>query len=239
MEHDFDKDYWDDHWQQRHQESTSLRETPPNPYLVREVSDLVPGTALEAGCGEGAEAIWLGRAGWKVTAADIADEPLTRAAARATAQGLGDDEIRWVRADLSSWEPSETFDLVTTHYAHPAMSQLAFYDRLSTWVALGGSLLIVGHLHTDHGEHHDRHPPAEASVTALSITERLDPTTWDVVTAAEHTRTLDAPGGAQVTLHDVVVRAVRRTGVQAPELTRAARRAAASDPTRRTGTRHR
>jgi len=90
------------------------------------------------------------------------------------------------------------------------MPQLAFYDRLSAWVAPGGSLLIVGHLHTDHGAHRDHHPPAEASVTAVSITERLDPEAWDVVTAAEHTRTLDVPEGGPVTLQDVVVRAVRR-----------------------------
>ena len=111
------------------------------------------------------------------------------------------------------------FDLVTTHYAHPAMPQLAFYDRIAAWVAPGGTLLIVGHLHADHGAHHgahhDHHPPAEASVTAANITARLDPTTWEVVTADEHTRTLDSPGGGQITLHDVVVRAVRRSDTRA------------------------
>lgn len=213
MEHGFDQRYWDEHWQQVHEDSPAGHDLPPHPHLVSEVSDLVPGTALEAGCGEGAEAIWLARAGWKVVAADIAAEPLARAAGRAAAEGIGDDQIQWVRADLSSWEPTQTFDLVTTHYAHPAMSQLAFYDRLSSWVAPGGSLLIVGHLHADHGGHHDhdRHPPAEASVTAVSITARLDPATWVVVTADEHTRTLDTPGGGRVTLHDVVVRATRRS----------------------------
>jgi SAM-dependent methyltransferase len=210
MGHDFDKTYWDRHWQDI--DPGAGRDIPPNPYLVREVSDLVPGSALEAGCGEGAEAIWLGRAGWQVVAADIAGEPLARAADRAAALGLGEEQVQWVQADLSSWEPAATFELVTTHYAHPAMSQLAFYERLSGWVAPGGSLLVVGHLHGDHGPHDDHHPPAEASVTAASITARLDAATWDVVTAGEHMRTLDAPGGSQVTLNDVVVRAVRRPG---------------------------
>ena len=118
---------------------------------------------------------------------------------------------------------------MTTHYAHPSMPQLDFYDRLSAWVAPGGSLLVVGHLqsghgtalpaataataphgHADHGAQHDHQPPAEASVTARSITERLDPATWDVVTAGEHTRTLDDAGGGHGILQDVVVRAVRR-----------------------------
>jgi cyclopropane fatty-acyl-phospholipid synthase-like methyltransferase len=166
---------------------------------------------LEAGCGEGAEAIWLARAGWRVVAVDLAAEPLARAAARAAAQGLDDGRVQWVRADLGSWEPARSFDLVTTHYAHPAMGQLAFYDRLSTWVAPGGALLVVAHLYADHSGHHDHdHPPAEASVTAVSITGRLDPETWAVVTATEQTRTLETPGGGRATLHDVVVRATRR-----------------------------
>jgi 2-polyprenyl-3-methyl-5-hydroxy-6-metoxy-1,4-benzoquinol methylase len=212
MEHDFDQDYWDEHWRQTPGQSTAPQEVAPNPYLLREVADLAIGTALEAGSGESAEAIWLAAAGWRVTAVDIAAEALDRATGSAAAQGLSRTAIQWVRADLSSWEPSTTFDLVTTHYAHPAMPQLAFYDRLAAWVAPGGSLLIVGHLHTEdggHGGHGADHPPAEASVTAASITQRLDPTAWAVVTAEELTRTLDAPGGEPVTLHDVVVRAVR------------------------------
>ena len=205
---EFDKAYWDQHYEQAG--PAAGHQLPPNPYLVDEVSDLAAGSALEAGCGEGAEAIWLALAGWQVTAVDIAAEPLARAAERAATQGVG-DRIEWVRADLGSWEPAHTYDLVTTHYAHPSMPQLEFYDRLSTWVAPGGSLLVVGHLqsghpHAGHGAQHDHRPPAEASVTATSITERLDPSTWDVVRAGEHTRTGDGHG----ILRDVVVRAVRR-----------------------------
>ena len=221
--HGFDRSYWDEHYTQAGSAAGHL--LPPNPYLADEVGGLRPGTALEAGCGEGAEAIWLGRAGWQVTAVDIAAEPLARAAERAAAEGV-DDRIEWVRADLGSWEPARTFDLVTTHYAHAAMPQLELYDRLSAWVAPGGSLLVVGHLQSGHGHgdqgspdgaalhdpraQHDHQPPAEASVTARSITERLDPATWDVVTATERTRTLDNTGGGHGILKDVVVRAVRR-----------------------------
>jgi SAM-dependent methyltransferase len=225
MGHEFDQSYWDAHYEQGG--SAAGHQLPPNPYLVDEVSELPPGSALEAGCGEGAEALWLGRAGWQVTAVDIAAEPLARAAERAGAQGMG-DRIEWVRADLSSWEPERTYDLVTTHYAHPSMPQLEFYDRLSAWVAPGGSLLVVGHLqsghgapgghggqgtphaHADRGAQHDHQPPAAASVTATGITDRLDPATWDVVTAGEYTRTLDGTGGGHGILQDVVVRAVRR-----------------------------
>ena len=213
--HEFDQAHWDRHYAQAEAGSASRHQLPPNPYLVAEVGGLAPGTALEAGCGEGAEAIWLALAGWRVTAVDIAAEPLARAAERAAAAGV-DERVQWVRADLGSWEATQPFDLVTTHYAHPAMPQLAFYERLSGWVARGGSLLVVGHLHTGHDEHeghgaaHIHRPPAAASVTAQRITERLDPATWDVVTAGEHTRALADTGGGHGILRDVVVRAVRR-----------------------------
>jgi 2-polyprenyl-3-methyl-5-hydroxy-6-metoxy-1,4-benzoquinol methylase len=79
----FDKDYWESHWQQANEHRTG-QEVDPNSYLAREISTLAPGTALDAGCGEGAEAIWLANQGWQVTAADISTEALSRASERAT-----------------------------------------------------------------------------------------------------------------------------------------------------------
>ncbi|GAA3165785.1 hypothetical protein GCM10010466_65730 [Planomonospora alba] len=218
MAHGFDKDYWERHWrQERSGGPGSMGGNPPNPYLAREVGGLAPGTALDAGCGGGAEAIWLASRGWHVTAADISSEALARAAGRAAASGAA-GRVRWVEADLGVWSPQERFDLVMTHYAHPAMPQLEFYDRLAGWVAPGGTLLIVGHLSTpdatdhghDHGHGHGHHPPAEASVTSAAVTARLDGTEWEIVTAEEHLRALTGPGGRAVPLHDVVVRATRR-----------------------------
>ncbi len=214
MTHEFDKGYWERHWREG-AAAGAMGGNPPNPYLAREIGELAPGTALDAGCGAGAEAIWLAAHGWRVTAADISSEALARAAERAAAAGVSEG-LRWVEADLAAWTPDERFDLVTTHYAHPAMPQLEFYDRVAGWVAPGGTLLIVGHLHGHghghgHGEEHG--PPAEASVTAAAITARLDETAWEIVTAEEEHRTITGHGGAEKPLHDVVVRAVRRTAM--------------------------
>ncbi len=222
MMHGFDKEYWEQHWRRGSANGRgSMGGNPPNPYLAPETSDLVPGTALDAGCGSGAEAIWLASRGWQVTAVDISSEAIARAIERATASGAS-ERLQWVEADLSAWDPGTRFDLVTTHYAHPAMPQLEFCDRIAGWVAPGRTLLIVGHLHTDsasggghghskgHGHGSGHHPPAEASATAAAITARLDQTAWQVVTAEECHRTLIGHGGAEAHLHDVVVRATRR-----------------------------
>ena len=126
MSPDFDKSFWEDHWRPGGGPA-SMGTNPPNPYLARELADLRPGTALDAGCGAGAEAMWLADRGWGVTAADISAEALAQAAARARSAGIAG--IEWVEADLGSWTPRSSYDLVTTHYAHPAGPQPDFYDR--------------------------------------------------------------------------------------------------------------
>ena len=189
MTHEFDKGYWERHWGKgRAGDPGSMAGNPPNPYLERETGDLTPGTALDAGCGSGAEAIWLASHGWRVTATDISPKALAHAAEREAASGASKC-VQWVEADLCDWNPGTQFDLVMTHYAHPAMPQLEFYARIAGWVAPGGTLLIVGH-----GQH--RPAQASASATAEAITEQMDPEDWDVVTAEE--------------IRDVVVRATRR-----------------------------
>jgi SAM-dependent methyltransferase len=204
MTNTFDKDYWESHWQPDGEQIEDGR-IAPNPYLEIELAGLTPGTALDAGCGEGAEATWLAARGWQVTAADISAEALRRAA---TQTGTAAESVEWVEADLSAWRPSTQFDLVTTFYAHPMMPQLSFYQRVSDWVAPGGTLLIVGHLDA---RGHGHNPPTEALVTAASVTAVLDPVRWHVVTAEERDRTLNDRSGRPVPLRDVVVRATRHT----------------------------
>lgn len=227
-EHSFDEEYWNRVW--RGSAGAGMASNPPNPHLVREVSELMPGTALDAGCGAGTEAIWLATRGWRVTGADISTLALEQARANADRVGV---DVQWVEADLSTWEPEAALDLVTTHYAHPTIPQLEFYERLASWVKPGGTLLIVGHLHggdshghvhggDSHGHGHDDQaghgrdggpggPPDAASATAAQITARLAPDAWEVVTAQESSRTLTTPDGREARLNDVVVRAVRRS----------------------------
>ena len=219
----FDKDDWERHWTEAAGADRD-RGLLPSPYLARELGELEPGSALDAGCGEGVEAIWLAANGWQVTAADISAAALSRARRRA-AGGDRAAGVDWIEADLGVWEPGRRFDLVMTHYAHPAIGQLALYERIADWVAPGGTLLIVGHLrahghgddhrdHTgrpDHRDHRADHgPPEHVQVAARSIVDLLDAAEWTVVTADETTRTLRTGSGRTVELHDVVVRAVRR-----------------------------
>ena len=58
-------------WDARYAESDRLWSGEPNVVLAREVRDLPPGRALDLGCGEGGDAIWLAARGRRVTAVDV------------------------------------------------------------------------------------------------------------------------------------------------------------------------
>lgn len=200
--HTFDKAYWERHWTPS--ADSGGRDLPVNPYLPAETTHLRTGTALDAGCGTGAEAIWLAAGGWQVTGADISSAALSAAADRAGLAGLA-DRVDWVEADLTGWEPGRTWDLVVTSYAHADTGQHALYRRIGSWVAPGGTLLVVGHLHGGHDDHPERAAADRTWIAALFTAPE-----WRIDAAYETTRTV-RPRGRAVELHDVVVRA-RRTG---------------------------
>ncbi len=219
--HDFDRTYWERHWRDAPPRADPDQVGLPNPHVAEHTRDLMPGTALDVGCGVGAEAVWLATLGWEVTGVEISPTALT--AARAGAQrASAADRITWVEADASVWEPSPRWDLVMTNYAHPAIDQRDFYARIARWVAPGGRLLIVGHRTGAHahgrGEQDSAgRPPHEATTTVDSIAARLDPKRWRIETSIERDRR--TPDGRR-TLFDVVVRATRRPGTAGNPVTR-------------------
>src|SRR6185312_1319124 len=90
-------------WDHRYGATTRVWSGNPNVQLVATVSDLKPGTALDVGSGEGSDAIWLAQRGWQVTAVDISQVALDRAAQEAAAAGI--EGISWRAADVLTWDP--------------------------------------------------------------------------------------------------------------------------------------
>ncbi|MRX42134.1 class I SAM-dependent methyltransferase [Agromyces kandeliae] len=118
----------------------------PNAQLVAEASALEPGTALDVGCGEGGDVIWLAQRGWRVTGADFSTNGLARAADHAEAAGVA-DRTDWWQVDARTFDAGgRSFDLVTTHFLHPPdHGMVDVVRRLAGAVAPGGLLLVVGH----------------------------------------------------------------------------------------------
>jgi 2-polyprenyl-3-methyl-5-hydroxy-6-metoxy-1,4-benzoquinol methylase len=133
-------------WEERYSGEERIWSGNPNPQLVAEVTPLTPGTALDVGCGEGGDVIWLARRGWRVTGADFSANGLARAARNAAAAGVA-DRTDWWQVDARVFAADgRSYDLVTSHFLHPPDGGMVEVTRrLAEAVAPGGHLLVVGH----------------------------------------------------------------------------------------------
>lgn len=204
----FDAAFWDARYSSAH----SLWSGNPNRQLVAEAAGLAPGTALDAGAGEGADAIWLAERGWQVTAVDVSGVALGRAAEHAAKAG---DEvaarIRWQREDLRDWIPPErAYDLVTSQYLHlPGTLRSTLLARLAAAVRDGGTLLIVGHHPIDLETTLQRPNHPELMFTGDDLVSEIGTDGWEIVTNVAAERETTDPDGRPVTAHDTVFRARR------------------------------
>lgn len=140
-------------WDAKYGEKAALWSGRPNGRLVAEVADLSPGRALDVGCGEGADAIWLARNGWTVTAIDISQVALGRAREAAELAGAN---VEWICGDaLQTVLPTGSFDLVSMQYpALPKAAGEVAARALLNVLRPGGLLLAVYHdLDDEHREH--------------------------------------------------------------------------------------
>jgi len=189
-------------WDERYRSKPEIWSGDPNAVLAAEVPDLPPGTAFDAGAGEGGDACWLAARGWKVTASDISGVALERAAARASRLGL---DITWLHADLARLPAPGTYDLVTSHFLHlPVADRKAVFRHLADAVAPGGTLLVVGHEPGDM----PRPELAEMGWTAAELAAELGEG-WTVLVAEARERQAAGPAGREITIHDAVLRARR------------------------------
>jgi 2-polyprenyl-3-methyl-5-hydroxy-6-metoxy-1,4-benzoquinol methylase len=186
---EYDRSSWEERWAKALREhGDRIVQRPPNPHLVAEVTDLPPGRALDAGCGNGSETLWLAARGWQVTAVDFAATALAHG--RLMAEVMGSDvteRVIWVEGDLGAWAPQpEEYDLVVCLYVHVAGSVEEMVRRLAAGVSRGGTLVLIGHRPID---------PATGAATAaagqvqVSVDAALAaPCRWEVIVAEERPR---------------------------------------------------
>jgi 2-polyprenyl-3-methyl-5-hydroxy-6-metoxy-1,4-benzoquinol methylase len=196
-------------WEERYSGAEQVWSGNPNPQLVAEVSALTPGTALDVGCGEGGDVIWLAQQGWRVTGADFSAHGLARAARHAEEAGVA-DRTDWWQVDARTFTADgRTFDLVTTHYLHPpdgGMVQVT--RRLADAVAPGGHLLVVGHAPSEVFEQLSASHHA-AMFTAEDLLPGL-PDGFEPLVVEQRPRSV-VRDGVQVDVHDSTLLARRTT----------------------------
>lgn len=203
----FDQEFWEQLWSKTlrdHAGRVALR--PPNANLVAEVANLVPGRALDAGCGHGAETLWLAARGWQVTAVDFSAAALAHARSMAETAGAEiNDRIDWVESDLATWavEPGQ-YDLVVCSYVHVAGSVTEMVARMANGAAPGGTLFLVGHRPIDPTTGARTAAANQVQVSVEAAVGALGDDEWELLVAEERPRSVAGTGV------DAVIHARRR-----------------------------
>ncbi|WP_225800311.1 bifunctional 2-polyprenyl-6-hydroxyphenol methylase/3-demethylubiquinol 3-O-methyltransferase UbiG [Streptomyces sp. NK15101] len=194
---------WDDLYADREQ----LWSGRPNGALVAEVAGLAPGRVLDVGCGEGADAVWLARGGWDVTALEVSGVALERAAGHARDAGV---TVRWVHAGLAEAAlPPASFDLVSAQYPALLRTPDAAAERaLISAVAVGGVLLLVHHAGMENRQA-DESGFDPADYVWPSMVRALLDDDWEVEADEQRPRAVPEGGAGAHHTHDLVLRARR------------------------------
>lgn len=200
-----------EHWERHYGERERVWSGRVNVQFADVVADLTPGRALDLGCGEGADAVWLAERGWDVVAVDISDTALDRARGAAKSRGVA-DRIEFRQMDLSDAFPDGAFDLISSQFLHSTVyldRQNALCNALAA-LRRGGHLIIV-----DHGaappwasklDHHHDFPGAEEVVAGLD----LDSAEFEQVRVDAVERQAVGPEGQQRPWMDNVIVVRRR-----------------------------
>lgn len=192
-----------EHWDERYAGSEQVWSGDPNQVLVAVVSGESPGTVLDVGCGEGADALWLGQQGWRVTAIDVSAVAVGRARAAADAAGVA---VTWVVGDLLE-ERLGSFDLVSVFYA-PFVKDAGAEAALLESVAPGGSLLCVHHADIDRAEALSHGFDPDDFVSRADVLAAVRDAGWTIELDETRERSVASGAGANHRL-DWVVRARR------------------------------
>jgi SAM-dependent methyltransferase len=204
--HVFTQEYWDERYA-THDHVWSGR---PNPRLVEHAAHLPPGLALDVGCGEGADVVWLAERGWRATGADVSVVALDKARRHAGEAGVA-DRTSWVHVDLVAGDalPGGA-DLVSAMYLHvPEAHFDRVYAEIAAAVRPGGRLLVAGH-HPAERETDLRNPHLGHLLFAPERVTAVLGTGWQVEVAEAVTREVEKDGEPRTATDTVVV--ARRDG---------------------------
>lgn len=207
------------YWEARYADQDRMWSGRVNAVLADTVDRLGPDTgaprdlqALDLGCGEGGDVLWLAARGWTVTGVDLSGTATGRGRAAAEAAGLG-DRATFVAADLAVWDTDERFDLVTASFLQSWPVEIpreAILHRATRFVAPGGHLLVTAHAAPPGGVpeefHGHRFPTPSDDLDALA----LAPGEWEVVAAETRPRSVPRDDGTVHELLDSVVLVRRR-----------------------------
>jgi SAM-dependent methyltransferase len=102
-----------------------------------------PGKALDIGCGAGTDSLYLAGQGWEVTSLDFMAKALEYTQSRAAEAGV---TVNPVEADITTWEPTDEFDVVLDHGLLHNMDPVrypAYRERVLQALAKDGEFVLL------------------------------------------------------------------------------------------------
>ncbi len=124
-------------------------------------------SVLDVGCGQGRDALHIGRLGHRVTGVDLSSTGIAQLLEDAKAENL---QIAGVVADLCEYEPSGEYDVIvvdrTLHMLLDETSRLTVLSRLCAATKDGGYVLIADET---------------SNLPGMRDTFEKDPATWKTI----------------------------------------------------------
>lgn len=207
-------------WEQRYAERDGVWSGRVNAVLAGVAAELPPAPgdrarrALDLGCGEGGDVVWLAEQGWDALGIDLSVTAIERGSRASVAAGV-EEQTAFVAADLATWATAARFDLVTASFLQSwpvEIPRAAILRRAAGFVAVGGHLLVTAHAAPPHDDlpvelREYRFPTPDEDLTALQLDD-----TWDVIAAELRPRTATTPDGDPHQVDDSVVLVRRSRG---------------------------
>jgi SAM-dependent methyltransferase len=200
-------------WNERYRAGELVWSMAPNQFVEAELSSLPPGRVLDLAAGEGRNALWLARRGWRVTAVDFAQAGLDKGRAlshQASGEAL---DIEWVCADATTWSSPASYDVALVAYLqlNPGGRGRAVrnaYDALR----VGGTFLLVAHDTTNLTEGTGGPQDPAVLMTAEDVLTDLGGESFEVQRAERVARVVGDGHGEEPDSRawDCLVRLVRR-----------------------------
>ncbi len=194
-------------WENKYAAAGPLWSGRVNKTLEDIAATLTPGTALDLGCGEGGDTLWLATRGWQATGVDISPTAVSRGRKQAVELGLDPVSYTFIAEDLATWSPETTYDLVVSSFLHSFEVEIPRADilrRATGFVAPGGYFLLVTHAEApswaDAGHHHHNLPSPAEDLSMLNLGEQ-----WEVLRCETRKREGTGPQGQKGRLIDGVI----------------------------------
>lgn len=198
-----------DYWEQRYSDAERIWSGGVNATMAAVVSDFTAGSAVDLGCGEGGDVLWLAEQGWQAHGLDISATAIERARSEAAARGL--EGATFTAMDLSTWQPeSDSVDLVTASFfqSNVELDRIEILRRAAGAIRSGGHLVVISHAQPPPWSSHRGPNMISARDDAAELALPSD--AWVVEAADERSRPAVGHDGEPSELIDAVLVLRRR-----------------------------